>query len=126
MTRRQLIFNVFISILAIILGVFTIKKYFIKKVSLDTLNNFKYLISDIAEVIIPVTDTPGAKDAKVVNYIINVITNCANDRDKDRFIYGLESVEHYCLKNFSKSFVDCTNNEKIIVLGYFEKKYKYS
>ena len=43
-------------------------------IPLKLLHKKKFLIAELAEVIIPRTDTPGAKDAKVEDYIIKMIT----------------------------------------------------
>jgi hypothetical protein len=82
----------------------------------------KSLIAELAETIIPRTDTPGAKDAKVEDYIIKIITDCTDVKNQNIFINGLADVEDYSRDKFDKSFQKCSIGEKTQVLQHFEKK----
>lgn len=86
----------------------------------------KELIIELAETIIPETDTPGAKKAGVENYIINVIVNCKTKLEQNKFLNGLRDVEKYALNVFEKSFVKCSIDEKNSILTYFSDKDVYS
>ncbi|WP_421943931.1 gluconate 2-dehydrogenase subunit 3 family protein [Pedobacter sp.] len=87
----------------------------------------KSLIAELAETIIPTTHTPGAKQAGVQNYIINVIINCTGKVEQNRFLNGLHNVNNYSVEEFNKSFVDCSSTERISILKSFESKdsFKY-
>lgn len=84
--------------------------------------DFNLLIADIAETIIPRTDTPGAKDAGVSRYIINVIDHCVSLQEKNNFIDGLVRMERYCLNNYELGFSDLNNRTKNQVVSYLEKR----
>lgn len=88
--------------------------------------SYKELIADLAETIIPETDTPGAKRAGVENYIINVVTNCITKTQQNNFLNGLQDVEEYAFKNFGRSFSKCNMAERISVLDYFANDEIYS
>jgi hypothetical protein len=60
----------------------------------------KALVSEIAEIIIPKTDTPGAKDAKVGEFIELMIKDCYTGKDQESFNKGLEELEK---KDFMKA-----------------------
>jgi hypothetical protein len=70
------------------------------------------LIAGIAEMIIPRTDTPGAKDVNVQQYIINVIINCNTPVEQHKFYTGLEDLTNYARHNFGCDFLMCSADEK--------------
>jgi len=95
-------------------------------VPLKLLPQKKLLIAELAEVIIPRTDTPGAKDAKVEDYIIKMITENTDAKAQKSFLTGLGEVEHHAVAKYHKSFLHCDKNEKIEILKHFEDKANYS
>jgi len=97
-------------------------------VEFSSLLEKELLIAEIAEVIIPQTDTPGAKAANVHKYIIDVIANCNDVKIQNHFIWGLEELERYTISHYEKSFLKCNLSEKNNVVQYFadNASYKYS
>jgi hypothetical protein len=89
---------------------------------LTYLDQSRDLIADLAETIIPATDTPGAKEARVHDYIILMIKDCTDIKSQNKFIGGLKDLEHYCASVYERSFAKCTENEKQQVLKHFEEK----
>lgn len=80
------------------------------------------LIAELAEHIIPGTDTPGAKEAMVHLFIINILLNCASERDKRTFAGGLEDLSIYSKHLYQKDFLKCSVAEQHEIVSYFEKK----
>lgn len=97
-----------------------------KEVNVNELLSYQSLIAELAETIIPATDTPGAKEAGVSGYIINVLTNCTGKREQNKFVSGLHDLEAYTIDSFDKSFMKCNAVERNIVLKHFEEKGIYS
>lgn len=97
-----------------------------KDVELKSLSDYKLLISELAETIIPETDTPGARKAGVEHYIINVLANCCTKLEQNKFLEGLHRVEGYTSKHLGKSFLQCSDAEKNSVLNYFSEKDVYA
>jgi hypothetical protein len=64
------------------------------------------LVSSVAEIIIPKTDTPGAKEAGVPGFIDLMIKDCYSKEDQDRFISGLQSFDEECKKAHGDAFND--------------------
>ncbi|MBB6498101.1 gluconate 2-dehydrogenase subunit 3 family protein [Pedobacter cryoconitis] len=83
------------------------------------------LLAELAEVIIPRTDTPGAKDAKVEEFIIKMIASCTDPKTQHNFLNGLSDLETYTLKHYNQEFKSCSASEKIAILTYFEEKSLY-
>ena len=84
--------------------------------------NYKTLIAELAETIIPRTDTPGAKDAKVEDYIITMLVNCTDEQLKRKFLDGLKDVQEVSLDKFDRKYEDCNMPEKVIILKEFEHR----
>jgi hypothetical protein len=95
-------------------------------VSADKLWAKQNLIAALAEVIIPATDTPGAKEALVHQYIISVILNCNNFRQQNIFMNGLEDLEKDTADTYNKDFLNCTLAEKEAVMRHFSEHADYS
>jgi hypothetical protein len=83
------------------------------------------LLADLVEMIIPATDTPGAKEAGVHGYIINVMTNCREPKVQIKFMNGLEDLNTYSLNNYDSPFLKCTIDQKTEILNYFEAHGEY-
>lgn len=97
-----------------------------REVNITELLSYQSLIAELAETIIPATDTPGAKDAGVDGYIINILTNCTEKRDQNKFLSNLKNLEEYTNDIFNKSFVQCNANQRNAILKHFEEREVYS
>jgi gluconate 2-dehydrogenase gamma chain len=58
----------------------------------------------IGEHILPETDTPGARAARVDRFIDAMLTDYYSERDRQRFLAGLERVEARARRVFGESF----------------------
>jgi hypothetical protein len=86
----------------------------------------KGLIAELAESILPRTDTPGAKEAKVEEAIIVFLKDCTDRKTLNNFLDGLEEVDSYAQSQFQQAFVRCDSQQRTYILSYFEKKGKLS
>ena len=82
------------------------------------------LIAEIAETIVPTTDTPGAKAAGVPAFIKKMLADCYRDKYSQYFMKQLDSVEADTKAKFGKSFVDATNEQRTEILKIYEQKAK--
>jgi hypothetical protein len=64
-------------------------------------------VTTIAEMIIPETDSPGAKSAKVNEFIDLLLTGWYEPQETKQFLDGLADVDRRSNKLFSKDFVSC-------------------
>lgn len=60
----------------------------------------------MAELIIPRTDTPSAKDTRVDEFIDRILADWYTDEDRTRFLAGLADMDARTQSLFSKNFVD--------------------
>ena len=62
----------------------------------------------ITEAIIPATDTPGAKEAKVNEFIDLLLTEWFEPSERKQFLTGLDNVDVRSKQKFSATFINCT------------------
>src|SRR5262249_7446066 len=70
----------------------------------------------IAELIIPQTDTPGAKAVRVNEFIDRILAEWYTDEEKSSFLAGLAKVDIRSRDLFGKDFVDCPPTQQIQIL----------
>lgn len=71
------------------------------------------LVAEVAEIIIPKTDTPGAKDAGVPGFMDIMLKDCYKKEDQDRFIAGLAAFEEEAKKAYGDSFIYCKPEQQV-------------
>ncbi|HQQ98346.1 MAG TPA: gluconate 2-dehydrogenase subunit 3 family protein [Cyclobacteriaceae bacterium] len=64
------------------------------------------LVSEVAAIIIPKTDTPGAKEVGVPAFMDQLIKQCYKKEDQDRFLAGLAEFDDGAKKAYGDSFMD--------------------
>jgi hypothetical protein len=84
--------------------------FLLKKISIDS--DQEKLIAELAETIIPKTDTPGAKDVSAHLFALMMVDDCYKQEDQQKFIAGLKAFQLYSKKELSKSFNHCTKEER--------------
>ncbi len=73
-------------------------------------------VATIAELIIPQTDTPGARAARVNEFIDLALAEWYDDADRDRFLAGLADVDGRARALCGKDFVACRQLEQVQIL----------
>ena len=71
------------------------------------------LLAEMADTILPDTDTPGAKAAKVQEFISIVVQDCFPPEERDAFWEKLDATDAQCKAMQGKSFLECTAEERI-------------
>ncbi len=80
------------------------------------------LLADLTELILPATDTLGAKAAGVPAYVAHMVQKGLDVKSQNNFINGLTEVSEYCRSNFGKPFRQTTHDQRIQTLTHFEYK----
>jgi glucoside 3-dehydrogenase (cytochrome c) hitch-hiker subunit len=70
----------------------------------------------MTEQIIPATDTPGAKGARVNEFIDIILSEWATPEERAHFIEGLEDIDKQSQKLFGKNFVDASPDQQLVQL----------
>lgn len=122
MKRRQAIFGIVFTGAASYLGY---KAYNLWSPESNTqLDTYETLIAEMAECVIPKTNTPGAKDVKAELMIIKLLKECTDAKTCRNFIKGCKSVQEISTSHFDTFFEKLTFENKISVLNMLEKKEK--
>lgn len=64
------------------------------------------LISQVSEIIIPKTDTPGAKDTGVPTFIDLMLKDVYPKEDQDRFLAGLKAFDDAAQSEYGDPFIE--------------------
>ena len=112
MNRRELIRNISILTGATFLGA----DLFLVGCKRDRTNNFDTddisFLDEVAETIIPKTNTPGAKEAAVGKFIALYATDCYSDADRKILFEGILKLNEVSNSKYGKDFIEITNLQK--------------
>jgi hypothetical protein len=70
------------------------------------------LLDEIAETIIPKTNTPGAKEAEVGKFIDIILRDCYDTSDQATFLVGLADIQKKSAEKYKKDFIALTADQK--------------
>jgi hypothetical protein len=79
------------------------------------------MLADLAETVIPRTDTPGAKDISAHLFAMTMLDDCYDRAAQAKFMNGLAQFEALARDRYSHSFVDCSLAQKQELVGSIEK-----
>lgn len=71
------------------------------------------IVMEVAEIIIPKTDTPGAKDVGVPGFIDTMLKDCYKKEDQDRFLAGLTAFDEEAKTAYGDSFIYCEPEQQV-------------
>ena len=93
---------------------------------IEALSNQKNidLLNEIGETILPATATPGAKDAKVGEFMAIMVNDCYWPRDQDTFIQGVDMLNLTCKKKYSKEFMQLDTKQRTEILTILDAEQK--
>ena len=77
----------------------------------------------VTDLIIPETDTPGAKAVRVNEFIDLILTEWAHDDERQNFLSGLDDIDKRSNAIFGKNFVDVTPVQQAAVLSELDQRY---
>jgi len=124
MNRRTAISYVLLGGILVLFPFFFWKWWYVPRgVKLSQLDSFKSLIGELAECIIPKTQTPGAKDAHVEQFIVDMVKKGIGPKEQQTFLTGLNDLVRYCRRKFNSSFEHCSIEERQKVLEISENEY---
>ncbi len=82
----------------------------------------RQIIAAIAEVIIPRTDTPGASDANVAQFIELIVQDWFNDQERAIFWQGLKEFEIKIPEKYGRAFDQLDHAQKLQILEAMEEQ----
>src|SRR6188472_643806 len=84
-------------------------------------------LDEVAETIFPKTSTPGAKDAKVGQFMTVMVNDCYEAKDQKTFHEGLGKLNDAADKKFNEKFMKLTpekRHELLVALDAEQKDYQ--
>jgi hypothetical protein len=81
-------------------------------------------LDEVGDTIIPATDTPGAKDAKIGEFMHTIVRDCYNKTDQDIFIAGMGKLNEASKSMNGKYFLESTPEERKNLLIALDKEQK--
>ena len=81
-------------------------------------------LDEVGETIIPKTETPGAKDAAVGQFMTVIVNDCYEPEDQRAFHAGIKQLEEACKKMNGKGFMDATPEQRHNLLVTLDKEAK--
>lgn len=79
-------------------------------------------LGNIADTILPETDSPGAKEAGVGTFIPVMVRDCYTAEDQKVFLKGLEKLDKAASDKFSKGFQELSAEERTGLLVGVDKE----
>ncbi|SEK62094.1 gluconate 2-dehydrogenase subunit 3 family protein [Parapedobacter koreensis] len=96
-----------------------------QKVNLAALHLKRETIAILADTIIPKTESPGAAEANVADFVVNMVDACFDTSRQRRFLAGLAEVDDYCRATYHQAFIECGMTDRVSVLNHLEAKATY-
>jgi hypothetical protein len=81
------------------------------------------LIAEIADTIIPTTNTPGAKAAGVDKFILKMMADCYEKEVSAKFMTDILKTDADAQTTFKKSFAECNTAERTQLLKVVEAEF---
>ncbi len=82
------------------------------------------LMDEIAETIIPETNTPGAKAAKTGAFMAVMIHDCYKPEEQKVFLDGLKTIDQLANKKYNLNFIDLDKDQRKALLMEVDKEQK--
>ncbi|HEX6845612.1 MAG TPA: gluconate 2-dehydrogenase subunit 3 family protein [Chitinophagaceae bacterium] len=79
-------------------------------------------LDEIAETIFPKTSTPGAKDAKVGQFMTVIVNDCYEKKDQDAFRAGMKTLDEACKKMHGHGFLKASPEHRKELLVSLDKE----
>ena len=71
-------------------------------------NDQQNSVTALVDVLIPKTDTPGAKELNVQEYVWRMVDDCTSEEDQKKFLDGLDQLAAVADERFGKSIAECS------------------
>jgi gluconate 2-dehydrogenase gamma chain len=80
------------------------------------------LVATLTELIIPTTDTPGARAAGVHAFIDGLLTDIFTAEERERFLAGLSEVDVRAERTSGATFLESAPQQQVAVLSALERE----
>ncbi|HYM93182.1 MAG TPA: gluconate 2-dehydrogenase subunit 3 family protein [Chitinophagaceae bacterium] len=81
-------------------------------------------LDEVAETILPATQSPGAKAAKTGQFMTVAVNDCYEEKDQKTFHEGLQKLEDTCKNKYQEEFMKITPENRHELLVSIDKEAK--
>ncbi|HEY4935768.1 MAG TPA: gluconate 2-dehydrogenase subunit 3 family protein [Puia sp.] len=81
-------------------------------------------LDEVGETIIPATDSPGAKEAKIGDFMHTIVRDCYDEKEQQIFIDGMGKLNAASVKMNGKSYLESSPAERKNLLVELDKEQK--
>lgn len=81
-------------------------------------------LDEVADTILPATQTPGAKAAKVGQFMTVMVNDCYEKEDQNIFHKGIQQLNDAAKKDFGEDFLKLSADQKTTLLTRLDKEQK--
>jgi hypothetical protein len=81
-------------------------------------------LDEVGETIIPTTDSPGAKEAKIGDFMHTIVRDCYDEKEQQIFVEGMAKLDAASVKMNGKSFLESSPAERKNLLIALDKEQK--
>jgi hypothetical protein len=82
------------------------------------------LLAEITETILPKTGTPGAKEAKVAEFVSVYVLDCYTPENQSIFMDGLKDIDVQANQKFGRKFLKLSAEQRTVLLTDLDKTQK--
>jgi len=83
------------------------------------------LLDEVGETILPTTaSSPGAKEAKIGEFMKTIVTDCYEEKDQKTFTEGIGKLNEVSKKKYNKHFMELAATDKHELLVELDKEAK--
>ena len=84
-----------------------------------------FLLDEIGETILPESNrSPGAKAAKIGQFMVTIVSDCYDEKEQDIFKKGIDAVQQMANNNYSKGFLGLDKRQRHDLLVLLDNKTK--
>jgi hypothetical protein len=81
-------------------------------------------LDEVGETIIPATDSPGAKEAKIGEFMHTIVRDCYEEKEQQIFVDGMGKLNAASIKMNGKSYLESSPAERKNLLVELDKEQK--
>lgn len=85
-------------------------------------SDIRAIIDQLTEIILPETDTPGAKTSGAGDFVMKALNDCYPEKDRERFFAGINELDRSCRARFGNPFLRCTANQQFSMVEELDRE----
>jgi hypothetical protein len=80
------------------------------------------MMAELAETILPKTDSPGAKDLSAHLFALKMVDDCYTKVNQEKYIKGMKDFESYVTKKTGRSFTENDSSSKQAIVAKLDQQ----